>query len=119
MVIKEKGIKFPSEDRHKIVIRTVEEVKIKGKRFLARVDTGATKSSICESIAENLKLGPPIRDVQIRNVHGISKRKIIKIKVSIAGKQMNSLFNVTKRQQMKYPILIGRNILKRGFLIEC
>jgi hypothetical protein len=119
MVMKKKEKNISPKDMHKIVIKTVEEVKIKGKRFLARIDTGATKSSICESIAENLKLGPPIRDVKIRNVHGISNRKIIKIKVSIAGRQMNSLFNVTKRQQMKYPILIGRNILKRGFLIEC
>jgi len=103
----------------KVIINDIESVKIGSEEFLARIDTGATRSSISKEIVSKLKLGPVIDNVEVRNAHGKSLRDVILIEVSVAGKSMKAKFNVSDRSKMLYPILIGRNILKRGFLVDC
>lgn len=103
----------------KTVVHAVEPVVIDGKTFKARIDTGATRSSISKNIVENLGLGPVIAQVHVRNAHGKSSRDVIIVTVVIAGRTMKMKFNVSDREHMQYPILIGRNILKRGFLVDC
>jgi hypothetical protein len=34
------------------------------------------------------------------------------------GKKIKSSFNVTDRSNVKCPVLIGKNVLKQGFLID-
>ena len=73
----------------RIILGLIEEVtliSIYGKRahLLARIDTGATSSSMDLSTAAKLDLGP-----------------------------------ITKSKVIKYPLLIGQNILKKGrFMID-
>jgi len=103
----------------KIVVNSVETVKIGGKPFLARVDTGATRSSISRDIADNMDFGPIVETVKVRNAHGQSKRKVVVVEVELAGVKTRSKFNISDRSRMKYPVLIGRNLLRQGFLVDC
>jgi hypothetical protein len=103
----------------KKVINSVEPVKISGKECVARIDTGATRSSICKTLVGKLKLGPPIDSVEVKSSNGISMRDIIMVEVELAGVKTKTKFNVSDRSHMRYPILIGRNLLKKGFLVDC
>ena len=105
----------------KIVVGLVERVTIVGKKkntFIARIDTGATKSSIDTQLAGDLGLGPIISSRLVKSVHGNSVRPVIEAAVTLAGKQVKAEFSLANRSHMKYPVLIGQNILKEGFLID-
>ncbi len=84
----------------------------------ARIDTGATKSSIDQELVKKLKWGPVLGEKLVRNAHGSTTRKIIDGHITIAGKDVLEHFTVADRAHMRYPILIGRNVLRRGFLID-
>ena len=91
----------------------------KGKKEItARVDTGATKSSMDKSLAKELDIGPELKHARIKSAHGIRYRPVVLTDVAIAGEIMNAEFTVAEREHMKYKVLIGRNILKKGFLID-
>ena len=106
----------------KVVIGIVEKIKIKGnnksKEVEARIDTGATKSSVDSTLAAELKLGPVIKTKFVRSATGRSLRPIVKMKFRIAKKKMEEEFTLADRKRMKYPVLIGQNVLKKGFLID-
>ena len=85
----------------------------------ARVDTGATKSSIDKSIATELNLGQPIINRVVKSAHGVKDRPFIAVDVEVAGKKLFNLeFSVIDRSHMKYKALIGQNILSKGFIID-
>lgn len=93
----------------------------------ARVDTGAKTSSL--HVDENLDFDdswtkfrrgditykvPTARIVKIKNVHGgdNSRRPVIKLDVSIKGQRFNGVeFSLNNREQMKYQVIVGRNLL--------
>jgi len=106
----------------KIVIGLAEKVKIffdsGQKNVIAKIDTGATKSSIDTNLAEELKLGPVIKSKLVKSAHGSKLRPIIEAKIELSGKRIKSEFTLADRAHMKYRILIGQNILKDGFLID-
>jgi hypothetical protein len=106
----------------KTVIGLTEKVTIYGKNraktVTARIDTGATKSSIDKSLASELDLGPVIKIKVIKSAHGVRERPIIKAKVDFAGNCQTYFFSVADRVHMNYKVLIGQNILKKGFLID-
>ena len=108
--------------KNKIVIGPVEEINIVGLNkqgvFASRVDTGATSSSIDAKIVADLKLGPVVSVKTVRNAHGETLRPVVEAEISIKGKKMKTTFTVADRTKMKYKVLIGRNILKEGFLID-
>lgn len=102
----------------KITIGLIEKVKINNHEFLAKIDTGANKNSICLEIAEKLKLGPVIKTIIVRSSNGIERRPIIKAELEICNQKFNTIFNISDRKKMRYPVLIGQNTLKKGFLID-
>jgi len=106
------------ESDPKKVLNAVELVKLGGEEFLARIDTGAAKSSICSTVFKNLCLGPIIGSVNVHAASGSQKRDLIEEEIEIKGRKIKSTFNIADRNHMKYPILIGRNTLKNNFLIE-
>lgn len=101
-----------------IILGAIEPVVVMGEDFLARIDSGAEKSSICESLVEKFDLGPVVDETNIRSANGRKLRKVIRISIKLAGHKIVEKFNVSDRRHMSYPILIGRNILERGFLID-
>ena len=106
----------------KTIIGLAEKVNIQHhggrKNVIAKVDTGATKSSIDTNLAAELKLGPVIKSKLIKSAHGSKLRPIIEATIELAGKKIKSEFTLADRAHMKYRILIGQNILKDGFLID-
>ena len=107
---------------HKTIIGLTTRVVIFGKKgkkeVIARVDTGATKSSIDKALAKELDLGPEIKHTKIKSAHGVRYRPIVTAEIMIAGDMRHAEFTLAEREHMKYRILIGQNILKKGFLID-
>lgn len=89
------------------------------KKVLARVDSGANKSSIDVSLAAEMNLGPVVDSKIIKSASGSELRPVINAKVRIHDKEIETQFTITDRSHMKYKMLIGQNILKNGFLIDC
>jgi hypothetical protein len=107
----------------RVVIGLTEKVIIFGaegkkKQLAAKIDTGASKNSIDASLAAELNLGPVVETKVIRSAHGSKLRPLVKAKISIAGKEFLSKFTIADRRHMEYRVLIGQNLLKRGFLID-
>ena len=106
----------------KTVVGMVEVVTLYGekhqKTLLARIDTGATRSSVDDTLAKELQLGPTIKTRLVKAAHGTRRRPIMKVRVKLAGHTMSAEFNVADRSHMKFKVLIGRNVLRRGFLID-
>ena len=106
----------------KIVIGLVEKIRIIGrakqKEVSAKIDTGATKSSIDKRLADELNVGPIIKSKLVKSAHGNKIRPVVEAVILLAGKTIKAEFTLADRIHMKYPALIGQNILKSGFLID-
>lgn len=116
-----------------------------GLPFMARVDTGATTCSIhCEAMEiENVSddaeknVGKPIR-ILVKNKKGESQwinaviadytvvktsersdwRYKVKLGIRWHDVEKQVLFTLNDRAHMSYPVLIGRNFLRNGFLVN-
>lgn len=106
----------------------------------AKIDTGAYTSSLhCHHIAPTIDdkvqfklLDPshpaynqklmelPIYKVKtVKSSNGKSEdRFIIKASIVLDGKKLNAQFSLTDRSTMRYPLLIGRRLLKDRFLVD-
>jgi hypothetical protein len=105
----------------------------------AKVDTGAYTTALhCHDIREEngilyFKLLDPTHDDytakeiafkdyfqrEIKNSFGeIEKRYIIKTIVRIGKKRIKSVISLTDRGTMRYPVLIGRKLLKNRFVVD-
>ena len=108
----------------KIIIHIREQITILGrngsdKTLMAKIDTGATRSSIDTRLASELKLGPIVMTKLIKSAHGNSLRPIVDANIEIAGKKIHTQFTIADRKHMKYKVLIGVNTLREdGFLID-
>jgi hypothetical protein len=106
------------------ILGLTEEVTILGlngneEKVVARIDTGATASSLDLALAEKLDLDHSTRTKIVKSASGIKKRPIITIKVKIHGQEIETYFTLADRSHMTYPVLIGQNILKKGnFLVD-
>ena len=113
--------KYPVLDG-KVIIGLAEKVNIQydsgKKNVIAKIDTGATKSSIDTNLAAELKLGPVIKSKLVKSAHGSKLRPVIEATIELASRKIKSEFTLADRAHMKYRILIGQNILKDGFLID-
>lgn len=85
----------------------------------ARIDTGATMSSIDKKLASELGFKKKVREIKVRNSHGKSVRDIVLVKFVIDGVEMEEEFSLADRSHMRFRVLIGQNVLKIGnFLIN-
>ncbi|TAL58901.1 MAG: ATP-dependent zinc protease [Bacteroidetes bacterium] len=56
---------------------------------------------------------------KIKNSFGeIEERYMIKTKIKIAGRLIKSIISLTDRGKMRYPVLIGRRLLKNKFVVD-
>ena len=106
----------------RIVVGLTEKVTLNGKSkekaLWAKIDTGATKSSMDIALAEQLKLGPVTHSKVVKSAHGSRLRPIVEATIILADRKISTEFTLAERSHMKYKVLIGQNILKDGFLID-
>jgi hypothetical protein len=107
----------------KTVVGLVEPVKVTGpsgktREVLGRIDSGATKSSIDVKLAAELSLGPILKAKLVKSASGKSLRPVVEARMTLADKEFKTDFTIADRADMKYRILIGQNILRKGFLID-
>ena len=107
----------------KIIVGLVEKVGFVGnngtnQEVEAKIDTGATRSSIDIKLASKLNLGPVIQSKMVKSAHGNKLRPVIETEIVLAGKKIKSEFTLADRTHMKYPVLIGVNTLKYDYLID-
>lgn len=110
------------ELKDRTIVGLIEKVIVRSnsnkKELIARIDTGATKSSIDLTLASKLKLGPVVDSRLIKSAHGTRLRPVVEAEVTIRGRTLRAKFTLADRGHMKYSVLIGQNILKKGFLID-
>jgi hypothetical protein len=100
-------------------IGLTEEVEIRGKKVIARIDTGARRCSIDKEFARELNLGPVIAEKKYRSATGRTRRPVVEEEISFNDAQVKVLLNISDRSRMKYRMLIGREALRKGnFLID-
>lgn len=115
---------FANMSENRVVIGLTEKVVVIGKngrnrRVSARIDTGATKSSIDTELAAEMQLGPIVDYTLVKSASGSSQRPVLEAEIVMQGKKIRSKFTVAQREHMTYKVLIGQNILKRHkFLID-
>jgi hypothetical protein len=113
-----------SQYKDKTIIGLTERLTVKGrndvvKTILARIDSGATKSSIDIKLAAELKLGPIVKTKLVRSASGSGIRPVVNVDIMLCDKTFNKAeFTLADRSEMKYKILIGQDILRDGFLID-
>jgi len=56
---------------------------------------------------------------KVRSSNGrLEKRYILKTKIILGGKQRVTYISLTDRSKMRFPVLIGRKVLKNGYLVD-
>jgi len=103
----------------KTVVGLVETVEINGKKFKARIDTGAQTGSIDAGVASRLGLRHITRYTEVISASGMSYRKVVKAVVKIKNRKIRASFTVADRSNLSFKVLIGRNILRKNFLVDC
>ncbi|MES2131875.1 MAG: RimK/LysX family protein [Bacteroidota bacterium] len=102
----------------------------------AKIDTGAYTSSIhCKDIKEIKKDGKDILQFKLLDdtIHSIEtftrkhiknsfgekeERYVIKTLISIGKKRIQTTVSLSDRGNMRYPVLIGRRLLKAKFIVD-
>jgi hypothetical protein len=104
-----------------------------GIKLPARIDTGAAESSLDardirmdggmiefrlpEKYGGMLLRVPMKGRRNIRSAHGRMNRPIVEIELCIGTNRVLTTVNLADRSRMKYPLLIGRNVL-HNFLVD-
>ncbi len=107
--------------------------------IIAKIDTGAYTTALhCHDIQEkngalNFKLLDPSHpeynervqkfteysQKEIRNSFGeIETRYVIKTFIRMGRKRIKALISLSDRGRMRYPVLIGRKLLKNRFIVD-
>jgi len=97
----------------------IEILDAEGNRHptMAKIDTGAYRTTICSSLAEQLGLNQLISYKKVRGALGVEERPIINFSLILDKRLVETEAFVADRREMKYDIIIGRKDLKR-FLVD-
>ena len=130
------------EKAHLPIIGEVEPIYFLPMKspFLARIDTGATTSSIdCDDVEyferdgerwvafklKNRKTGEEHifekkveRSFKVRRMGEDERRKAVKMDVKMGKEVFSAVFSIADRSQFDYQGLVGRNILTGRFIVD-
>ncbi|MBA3474535.1 MAG: retropepsin-like domain-containing protein [Rubrobacter sp.] len=89
------------------------------REVLAKIDTGAGYSSIDEDLAEDLgiDLDNPEDEVEIESANGEEERPLVRVRIRLAGRTLDTRVTVADRSKLSKDVLIGSRDLD-GFLIK-
>lgn len=103
------------------ILSVIEPVTIffngDSREYMAKLDTGAFRTSIDERIAKDLSLPSHDETFVTKSATGRQKRQAVKLNMKLAGKKISTIATVTRRSHLSYPIIIGIRDLK-GFYIN-
>lgn len=118
---------------------TVDFPELKLFAITAKIDTGAYTTALhCHDIKEDngslyFKLLDPshpeyneqehvftiYKKKAIKNSFGeVEERYVIKTTIKIGKKKIKALISLSDRANMRYPVLIGRKLLKNRFIVD-
>lgn len=115
----------PAQNEDLVVLGKEEVVELsagetgESAERLARIDTGAGYSSIDEDLAEDLgiNLDDPEDEVEIESANGDETRPLVRVRIRMAGRTLDTRVTVTGRSKLTKDVLIGRRDLG-GFLVK-
>jgi hypothetical protein len=126
-----------AEDKTSTVIGAVEEVVLLpwGVKLSARIDTGAAMTSLdvrdltiknkvaqfrlSEKYGNVLIKLPIIRHCNVRASSFRERRPVVEIELCVGSKRMRVHVNLNDRSHLEYPLILGRNVLNQGFIVDC
>jgi hypothetical protein len=121
----------------KITVGEVEEVILLPwrVRLPARIDTGAATSSldardlkVKDNVAEfklpkkygGMLLRLPVTDWQhVRGADFKERRPVVEITLCMGPRLIHAQVTLNDRSMVRYPLIIGRNVLKDNFVVDC
>jgi hypothetical protein len=121
----------------KITVGQVEEVILLPWRVKlpARIDTGAATSSldardlkVKDNVVEfklpkkysGILLRLPVIDWQhVRGADFKERRPVVEITLCMGPKLIHTQVTLNDRSMVRYPLIIGRNVLKDNFVVDC
>ena len=107
----------------KKVVRLVARVTVAGpggeESVRAKVDTGADRTTVDRELADKLKLDPTGSKVLVKSLGGsqVMERPLVKASITLKGRTFRLWVGVADRSQMRYRIIIGRDILRSGYYL--
>ena len=126
-----------SDGRELFTIGEIEEVVLLpwGVKLPARIDTGAATSSldardlkVTNKVAEfklpkkfgELQLKLPVLEWRgVRSADAREQRPVVEITLCMGPRKIRAQVTLNDRSGVKYPLVIGRNILKENFVVDC
>ncbi len=125
------------QSAEKIIIGPVEEVVLLpwGIRLPARMDTGAATSSldarelVVKGDQAHFKLPsqyggasltvPVVAWRTIRSAEARERRPVVEMEFCLGARVVRARVNLNDRSNVKYPFLVGRNALRKHYVIDC
>ncbi|MFH1078679.1 MAG: RimK/LysX family protein [Pseudomonadota bacterium] len=125
------------EAKERITVGLVEEVVLLpwGVKLPARIDTGAAQTSldardiVIRGKTVNFKLPEKYGGLQlslpivalktIRSAEALEQRPVVMMEFCLGSKHIRTRVNLNDRSKVKYPLLVGRNALKKNFIVDC
>jgi hypothetical protein len=107
----------------KQVVRLVARVTINGpggeESVRAKIDTGADRTTVDGELAAKLKLETTGSKVKVKAMGGshLMERPLVKAAVTLKGRTFKLTVGVADRSQMRYRMIIGRDILRSGYFL--
>jgi hypothetical protein len=125
---------FSAEE--KITLGAVEEVMLLPccVTLPARIDTGAETTSLdardltvrhgqaefrlSEVFGGTRLTFPVVRSTRVKGAGGRQARPVVSMDMCIGKRKMHVEVTLADRSDMRYPLLVGRNVLEKGFLVD-
>ncbi len=108
----------------KEVLGVVEKVMVMGEKgeeeVRAIIDTGAKLNSLDIRLARRIRVGEPIRTMKVKNpsLKEYVRRPVVKVRIRLKGRVFDTEANLQDRKHMKFPVIIGRNLLVGRFMVD-